>query len=604
MTIKEIARLAGVSTSTVSKIVNGKTSSISAETTEKVLKIVKEYNYSPYAFVKNNGSRSYLIGLVLNESDFSFTLANAFAEASLKSGYHVIPIFLKNTQDDVFSESASLAAMNVDALVTDCSADFEEFTKKDIPVYSLNEQFGLNAIIKMAAEKGREVFSNRNHKKTTAVFSSMKPASKLCFNSILSLNAFIDNITFHDFTAAFCVDFETAVKLHQALSERAMQVPRDLSLIAFSTSYNAELLSFDTIIFDIRKYAKDILTAVVNNIERGELRFIFKDYYEYLDKATVSYPNYNEKVNISVFGFLNSDIFMDLTTFPEVGRTVIASSKEVFTGGKGANQAVAAARLGARVRFFGCLGNDEEGKRIYKQMAAELESVEDLQIDSSLPTGNATIYSDFQGDSSIVVYPGANEAFDVSKLRGVSFEGVKYCLLQTELEAQKVEEINNIVSAWKVKIMLKTCSSSISTESLSKVDYVVPNRKELAYLVKEGSTIEEKAHWLRTNGVKNVIVTLDKDGCYVDSEEGCFYCSPYDVEVIDTTGGADAFIGALAVFLGEGSALRSAVVKANIAAGFSLCHKGVVPSLVNRQELDRIYLKSNKLPVIKEAANG
>lgn len=165
------------------------------------------------------------------------------------------------------------------------------------------------------------------------------------------------------------------------------------------------------------------------------------------------------------------------------------------------------------------------------------------------------------------------------------FEKAKYCLISTEIPESIIEYTVGYCEENEIKIILKP-TSKVKDEILNKIDYFVPNKKELFTLVPEGTTIEEKAEILRNKGIQNVIVTLGEEGCYLKNDEYSLFFEGTGFEAVDTTGGADSFISALAVYLSEGHKLIESIDFAIYASGISVTRYGVQPALPDRKSVD------------------
>lgn len=250
-------------------------------------------------------------------------------------------------------------------------------------------------------------------------------------------------------------------------------------------------------------------------------------------------------------------------------------------------KAVGVGKLGGQVYMIGCLGNDIDGKRIYTNLIENHVHMEGVRFDSVLPSGKAYIHVDKRGESAITVYAGANTNLSIKHLKKYEyiFEKAKYCLISTEIPESIIEYTVGYCEENEIKIILKP-TSKVKDEILNKIDYFVPNKKELFTLVPEGTTIEEKAEILRNKGIQNVIVTLGEEGCYLKNDEYSLFFEGTGFEAVDTTGGADSFISALAVYLSEGHKLIESIDFAIYASGISVTRYGVQPALPDRKSVD------------------
>jgi len=290
-----------------------------------------------------------------------------------------------------------------------------------------------------------------------------------------------------------------------------------------------------------------------------------------------------------VIGSMNMDCMINVPNIPTDGETIKSRNIVLLPGGKGANQAVGAGKLEGLVYMIGCLGNDSDGKEIYNSLVNSGVKTDGLIFDDTIPTGKAYVNVATDGESTIVIFPGANERLDRGQVRQFEhlLEDAKYCLLTMEISEKTVEYAINKCKKKNVEVILKPAAVEKIDEKLFKsIDYFIPNEKELKQLIPSDSTVEEKAEILIKKGVKNVIITLGPKGCYLRNHKYAMFFPAADFHPVDTTGAADAFISALAVCLSEGNDIIYAICFATYAAGISITRQGVQPAMVDRVGLD------------------
>lgn len=302
------------------------------------------------------------------------------------------------------------------------------------------------------------------------------------------------------------------------------------------------------------------------------------------------------KKGILVIGSLNMDMSVEMTKMPVVGETVLGETVSYKTGGKGANQACAAGKLGGEVRMLGCIGQDEFGRKLLESLDDSGVKTEYLKKSVDQPTGMAVIYVDHNGDNSIVVIPGANRECDVEylKSRDEQFRWCDYIVLQMEIPYD---------AAWyavkRGKELGKTvilnpapAPESIPEEIYPLIDYITPNETELATLSGIGGEAQEDvikgAGSLLQKGVNNVVVTLGDKGAMAAGTGGEQFYPARKVKAVDTTAAGDCFNGALAAALAEGQKEAAAIRFANQASSIAVTRKGAQESLPERDELERI----------------
>jgi ribokinase len=272
------------------------------------------------------------------------------------------------------------------------------------------------------------------------------------------------------------------------------------------------------------------------------------------------------RCDVCVVGSANLDLVATTPRIPGPGETVLGDSYAEHAGGKGLNQAVAAARSGAEVAFVGCLGDDDAGRRMRAVLAGD--GISDAAVGvSSTPTGRALIVVDGNGENSIVVVPGAN--LDVSLPDSLPDAGVVLCQLEVPLE-QVAQALAAGRRGGATTILNPAPAAPLPAELLATCDIVVPNEHEVELLGGVAS--------LLAAGCRAVVVTRGGSGVDVHTTEGVAHCPPFEVEVVDTTGAGDAFCGSLAARLAAGDELNDAVRWAAAAGALATTVVGAVPA--------------------------
>lgn len=297
---------------------------------------------------------------------------------------------------------------------------------------------------------------------------------------------------------------------------------------------------------------------------------------------------------LHVFGSLNLDLVCRTPRLPMPGETILGTGFEQVPGGKGANQAVAAARLGAMVRMVGRVGNDAFGQELLANLRAAGVDVADVQVDPETHSGVAAIAVDLLGQNHIIVVPGANgrvNASDGERLmaRWATGDGL---LLQFEIPLAAV--IQAATAAHQQGLMVIVDPAPARTDLpdalFPQITYLTPNQIEAAQLVgfpvTDLPTAQAAARALRQRGVETVIIKLGEQGVWVDSPGEAFHQPAFTVPVVDTVAAGDAFNGGLAVALSEGKNLRDTVKFASATAALSVTQAGAQPSLPPRQAVD------------------
>lgn len=292
---------------------------------------------------------------------------------------------------------------------------------------------------------------------------------------------------------------------------------------------------------------------------------------------------------IVVVGSLNMDLVVRAAHLPQAGETILGTDFRTFPGGKGANQAVAAARLGGKVKMIGRVGADDFGSALLQNAAADGVDTTYILRDGEAATGVALITVDSAGQNTIVVASGANgrlTAEDVSAAEE-AFHGAAVLLLQLESPLQAVARAIELAKRHAAKVVLNPAPAQVLDAALlSGVDYLIPNQTELALLTGI-EQIPDALSALQSWGVRCVIITLGDDGALLIEDGNQTHLPAYRVLVVDTTAAGDAFVGAFAVALTAGLTPRQAVEWGNAAGALAVTRAGAQPSLPTRAEFDR-----------------
>ncbi|TEU14504.1 MAG: ribokinase [Anaerolineales bacterium] len=296
---------------------------------------------------------------------------------------------------------------------------------------------------------------------------------------------------------------------------------------------------------------------------------------------------------IAVVGSLNMDLVVRAPHMPIPGETVIGSDFRTIPGGKGANQAVAAARLGAEVTMIGRVGDDDFGRAQLRNLGELGIDTTHVIVDPEAATGIALITLDASGQNSIVLASGANMRLAREDINAAQVTIVQSDVLVLQLESplEVVTYAIDIAHAEGVKVILNPAPARpLPEETLARLDYLIPNESETALLtgieVTDIHSAKEAAERLREEGVGTVILTLGARGAFLVSAEESVHVPGYKVEVVDTTAAGDAFVGGLAVALAQGQNLAEAARYANAAGALAVTRLGAQPSLPTRQEVE------------------
>ena len=298
-------------------------------------------------------------------------------------------------------------------------------------------------------------------------------------------------------------------------------------------------------------------------------------------------------MHVLVVGSLNMDLVVRMPRIPRPGETLLGGVFKTFPGGKGSNQAVAAARLGARVTMIGCVGSDAFGREMLAMLAAEGIDHTYVRAHPDLATGVALIQVDDQGQNSIAVASGANLALTVedveNAIRFIDDFDVLVMPLETTIET--IHTAAQMASQRGAKVLLNPAPAQVLDRSLLElVDVLLPNEYEIALMtglppLKSDAEMRSAAAKLLDLGLKNLIITRGSQGATLYEKYTESNISAFPVQVVDTTAAGDCFVGALAVALCERKTLASASEFASAAAALSVTRVGAQPSLPRREEV-------------------
>lgn len=297
-------------------------------------------------------------------------------------------------------------------------------------------------------------------------------------------------------------------------------------------------------------------------------------------------------MTVIVFGSINMDLVATVPRLPIAGETLTGSSFATLAGGKGANQAVAIARLGATVQFMGRVGADQFGDRLRQELAENGVDCA-VAIDPATSSGIAMIAVDDRAENHIILVPGANgrvDDTDVDRLVPL-LAHAQLLLLQLEIPLAAVVAAAMAAHQAGVKVMLDPAPAQpdLPKELYPLLDILTPNQVEAAQLVgfavEDFDSATQAAIELRRRGVKTVIVKLGAQGAVCVSETGVAIVPPVPVRAIDTVAAGDAFNGGLAAALADGLALPQALTWASATAALSVTQAGAQASLPTRQAL-------------------
>lgn len=304
---------------------------------------------------------------------------------------------------------------------------------------------------------------------------------------------------------------------------------------------------------------------------------------------------------ILVIGSSNTDMIVNVPRIPKSGETILGGKFLLAAGGKGANQAVAAARSGGNVTFVSKVGKDSFGKQSIEGYRQDGINTDYILIDENESTGVALIYVSEDGENSIAVAPGANMKITPEDIQNISelIEKNDFLLMQLEIPFETVKAATKIANHLNKKIILNPAPARhLDDELLKCISIITPNETETEILtgikIKSDQDISDGAEFLMAKGINTVIITLGAKGIYLATKDIRKFIPSFKVDAVDTTAAGDVFNGAFVTALAEDKSLIEAAIFGNAASALSVTKAGAQPSIPLRAEINEFLELSKK----------
>ncbi|NLW42530.1 MAG: ribokinase [Tissierellia bacterium] len=298
-------------------------------------------------------------------------------------------------------------------------------------------------------------------------------------------------------------------------------------------------------------------------------------------------------MKIVVIGSLNVDTTYSLPHIPKEGETILATNKTVQRGGKGQNQAIQMARLGAEVSMIGAVGSDGDGKELIDGL--KLENIDTTgMIIKEGPSGTASIYVNSEGQNNIVVYPGANFQLtkeDIDSKLDI-LKNADICVMQNEIPLDVIYHVLELCRKLDVAMVHNPAPAVKEFEKkyLGLIDYFVPNETEMELILNRelDSDVESMAREVLQLGCKNIIITLGSKGSLLVNDEKVYSQEALRVKAVDTTAAGDSYIGGFVAGLARGFDLERAMEYGTISSALTVTKPGAVDALPYRKDVDEM----------------
>lgn len=642
MTIKELARLAGVSVSTVSKIMNQKDTSISAKTRAHVLALAKEYNYKPYASVVQPESRTMTIGVLLRVSGERGNIMSGILDAASEAGYSIIMRSSEGSPEAEARHLNILIGMHIDGLIWEPVGKINAsltttLEHSKIPYLlsgvSQNLQDELSGQLLQYGQIGPQLdFARMAYQLTeslilrghTEIACLLHPGSRTqsfyegyrrcLFDNHLKLDESLilrdehsfpfQRLAAHQFSGLVVSHCAAALRLYRIIDSLHYSVPYDLSLVSLQDDarLQPDYPPLSTLTIPHMKFGQVLARHLIHMIEKKPPLPI--DIPFSLDNEdSIDLPYHERFKKVIVVGSTNIDNYMPVSTLPRSGKTVVSPTVTRYLGGKCINQAMGVARLGHKAAVIGRVGSDADSDLIYSSITVLQISADGLRRTENQCTGQAYIFVRQDGESMITIMSGANNELTPQDITDSEqlFRDASYCLIQTEIPMPAVISAARLARQYQLTTVIKpSACTTIPRELLSLTDLLAPNEDELEEICRDlcpaTLSMEDKARFLLSCGVKTVIVTRGARGCFLCTKDIETHIPAASFVSVDSSGAGDAFISALVAYLLYGYGVEPAARIATYAAGFSTTRLGCSASLVDRETLEAyILLKEPKL---------
>ncbi|RKJ20291.1 LacI family DNA-binding transcriptional regulator [bacterium D16-50] len=621
MTIKEIAKLADVSVSTVSKVINDKADNINPQTRSRVLKIVKEYNFTPYGTVKSvSRAKKFMLGVLLRNASKASRMIDGILHRAQDRGYSILLLDSRESLELEAKNIAVLCGHNVDGVIWEPVnpaevQSLQQFDSHSIPAclinalsksspsYSINFESMGYAMTQSLIDYGHKdiacLLKAESHRSAAVLkgfrnclyynnipFSEARvfySAGDECTQSIINLRT----------SGIVSSHLAQSVELYEKMTRAHYPVPSAFSLVSLKepeeTPRRCEISGIQIPYHEFGKYVAEQLVRLCEKTEDGE-PIVFTTPRQLDSEDSLSHPAPHHSRRFVVVGALNLDITFQVEALPQHGKTVNIQSSSSTVGGKGTNQSIGLARLGHVAALIGETGTDADSAVLFDALEKNKVITSGIHRNQKMQTGKAYIYAEKNGESAISVLPGANSSLSPQDIlqREHLFQNACYCLISTEISSETAVQAAVTAKKHGCSTIVKPAAlRSLPKELLENTDIFVPNRREAASLCPPESSFQEQAAFFLSQGAKVVIITLDQEGCYLRSAQAdTFFPAAPGFLPADTTAGADAFIAALASSLAEDCSMEKAVRIANYAAGYCISRQGAANAMIDRHTLE------------------
>lgn len=627
MNIRDIAKAAQVSVSTVSKVINGKDQDISDSTRQKVQKIIQEYQYTPYANIKDNltQTESRLIALVILDAQylcspflrnvehsvsingFSLVLCNIVNPTSTALEGRLKVLLSKRVQGVLLcTHDPELLSLAAQILLPTPTVAICPFRSADVSTVRCDYAGAASDAIATLASFGHQRIGCLLDDSDSIVYeqimngiTSGMGAHSIVLNdhNILLIHANqylsesdLQNLLNRNLTAIFCQNEQQILHLYEYLLRNNISIPQSLSLICGPRKVStgtAHIASYCIPFEDLAARSAFLLTDMINSRGTPSIQDVCLP-LKYSKGDTLSAPCGSSSPTL-VLGNFAYDTILSVDTLPGSGQLQSSTGVVTSPGGKCFSIAIATARLGGSPHAIGQVGDDPEGRSIISALIENGVQTDGIVVDNTSMTGRSYLTNASNGEYTIIAHSGANRLLGIKAVKKVKqiLPHASTCLISTEIPFEVIKYMIQKCVVYKTTIYLKP-SMAIPLDStlLRHIDYFIPNESELHQLIPGPDSVTDKVEQLYQLGCQNVIVTLADNGCYLRNSEYALYIPAANFSPVETASAANCFIAALALMRSQGANLLYSLCYATYAAGICISQSGMYTSFPYRQQMD------------------
>ncbi len=620
--IKKVAEIAGVSPSTVSRVMNG-TAKVDEEKKKRVLKAIEEIGFIPNELARALLKKtSKIIGVIIPniENPFFSELAKSIEEEAYYNGYKILLCNSNNNTEKEKMNIQMLNQINADGIIIMTNSELVTnniINECQIPIVMVDRKLpGGDEIANIQSDnyKGGKIATEHliqcGCKNIVCIRNELEyDSGKQRYNGYRDIceeygikEQYIDCKydyeeglkaakmlikKYPDVDGIIACNDMVAISTYKVLTEAGYRVPDMVQIVGFDNITFSWLCTpeFTTIHQPIKDMGKLAVEIIMKKI-KGEA-FNKENIFDVnLIKRQTTKGRGANKMKFAVVGSINIDMTVTAGRIPLKGETIKGDTISYIPGGKGANQAVAIAKLGEDVTMFGCVGGDSNGQRMVDNLRDMRVNTKYIKVLKDVPTGIAMITVG-EGDNTIVVVPGANGKVDKEYIDSIKkvLETYDMVILQHEIPLETVHYVIEFCAEKNIPVVLNPApAAQVPMDIIEKVTYLTPNEHEAVIIFGENQSAEE----LLKKYPEKLVITQGEKGVSTCLKSGEILTVPARAaQVVDTTGAGDTLNGAFSVEVCNGVGIQNALIFANTAASLSIEKFGAQAGMPTREEVNK-----------------